>query len=79
MEKDEEVKLIGFFDEGYKKRSSIRLQMFMTLLFAFIIIGYQTYVSEKHVPDFLTMLVLLAAAFTPKVISKFAEIKGLVK
>lgn len=74
----EEIKEVGYFEESHKRKSSIRLQMFVTLMFAFIIIGYQTYVNDNHTPDFLTMLVLLAAAFTPKVLSKFAEIKGVL-
>lgn len=62
-----------FFEEKPGHKSSIRLQMFLTLIFAFLVIGYQTYNTGN--PDFVTMLTLLTAAFTPKVISKYAELK----
>lgn len=70
-----ETNKVGFFEERAGVKSGIRLQMFMSLIFAFIIIGYQTYANENHTPDFLTTLVLLCAAFVPKVLQKFAEIK----
>jgi len=64
----------GFFEEAPGVKSSIRLQMFLTLIFAFLIIGYQVY--KKDGADFELALLLLSAAFVPKVISKFAEIKA---
>jgi hypothetical protein len=66
---------VKFWEEKPGHQSSIRLQMFLTLIFAFCVIGYQTIVNENHVPDFLTMLVLLTAAFAPKLLQKFAELK----
>jgi hypothetical membrane protein len=68
------MKKIGFFDEDEGVRSSIRLQMFLTLIFAFIVIGYQVY---KNQVDYLLALTLLVGAFAPKVLQKFAEIKEL--
>jgi len=70
---------IGFFEEQPGQKSSTRLQMFITMFFAFLVIGYQTYANESHTPDFLTMVVLLSAAFAPKTIQKFAEINELKK
>jgi len=58
----------GFFESGPGRKSSIRLQMLMTLVFSFLVIGYQVVVNENHVPDFLTMITLLTASFTPKLI-----------
>lgn len=71
------MKKIGFFDEDEGVRSSIRLQMFLTLLFAFIVIGYQVYAKDGA--DFELALLLLTGAFAPKVISKFAEVRTDVK
>ena len=68
----------GFFEEEPGVKSSIRLQMFCTMIFAFIVIGYQTYVNENHTPDFLTMLTLLIAAFAPKLLQKMAEYKKIM-
>ena len=65
----------GYFETEPGKKSSIRLQMFITMFFAFIVIGYQTYAIETHVPDFLTMLTLLTAAFAPKLLQKLQETK----
>ena len=66
---------IGFFEETPNQKSSTRLQMFITMFFAFLVIGYQTYANENHTPDFLTMVVLLSSAFAPKTIQKFAEMQ----
>jgi len=44
--------------------------MFYTMFFAFFAVGYQVVKGEV---DLLLAVVLFAAAFTPKVISKFAE------
>lgn len=65
----------GFFETSPGHKSSIRLQMFLTLIFAFLVIGYQVVANENHTPDFLTMLTLLTAAFTPKLIQNVSEIK----
>ena len=63
---------IGFLDEAEGQRSSIRLQMLLTLIFAFVVIGYQVYADKS---DYLLQLTLLCAAFTPKVLQKFTEVK----
>jgi hypothetical protein len=65
----------GYFETEPGKKSSIRLQMFLTMFFAFIVIGYQTYATETHTPDFLTMITLLTAAFAPKLLQKLQEVK----
>ena len=62
----------GFFEEKEGVRSAIRLQMFMTMLFSFVIIAYQVYVQQV---DYLLCLTLLCAAFAPKLLQKFAETK----
>lgn len=64
---------IGFFEEAEGVKSSVRLQMFLTTLFTFLVIGYQVYMNTV---DYLLCLTLLGASFTPKVISKFAEMKA---
>lgn len=65
----------GFFETAPGKKSSIRLQMFITMFFAFLVVGFQTYANENHNPDFLTMLTLLTAAFAPKLLQKVSEVK----
>lgn len=67
----------GFFESNPGRKSSIRLQMFLTLIFAFAVIGYQTIANENHTPDFLTMITLLTASFTPKLIQNVNEVKKL--
>lgn len=62
----------GYFDEAPGVKSSIRLQMFLTLMFAFAVIGYQVWQAKV---DFELAMLLLVAAFTPKVVQKFAEVK----
>jgi len=63
----------GYFEElkdGVITKSSIRLQMFITMFFAFFVIGYQVY---EKTTDIVLSTLLLSAAFVPKVVSKFAE------
>ncbi len=66
---------VGIFESKPGRKSSIRLQMFMTMIFTFIVVGYQVVVNENHVPDFLTMITLLTASFTPKLIQNVNELK----
>ena len=64
----------GYFEElkdGVITKSSIRLQMFITMFYAFLVIGYQVYETGKA--DIVLATLLLSSAFVPKVISKFAE------
>ena len=65
----------GFFESSPGNKSSIRLQMFLTLMFTFVVIGYQVVVNENHTPYFMTMITLLTASFTPKLIQNISEIK----
>jgi len=63
----------GYFEErknGDVAKSSIRLQMFITMFFSFFVIGYQVY---DHSTDIVLATLLLSSAFVPKVVSKFAE------
>lgn len=61
-----------FFKESDGKDSLIRLQSFLTLLFAFAVIIYQLITQNVFIKlDFL----LILAAFVPKSLQKFAEIK----
>ena len=63
----------GYFEElkdGNIAKSSIRLQMFITMFFSFFVIGYQVY---DHSTDIVLATLLLSSAFVPKVVSKFAE------
>ena len=65
----------GFFESKPGVKSSVRLQMFLTMLFTFVVLGYQIVVNENHAPDFMTMITLLTASFTPKLIQNVSEIK----
>jgi len=66
---------LGYFEElktpEVVSKSSIRLQMFITMFYAFAVIGYQVYEAGKA--DIVLASLLLGAAFAPKVVSKFAE------
>ena len=66
---------VGFFYEKEGVKSAVRLQMFLTLIFSFLVIGYQVYIRPDHDFEFLNGLLLLTASFTPKVIQKFAELR----
>ena len=66
----------GFFESKPGIKSSMRLQMFLTMLFTFVVIGYQVVMNENHIPDFLTMITLLTASFTPKLIQNVSELKN---
>ena len=64
---------IGYFEDlknGNIVKSSIRLQMFLTMFYSFFIIAYQLYADKV---DIVLDTLLLTAAFVPKVVSKFAE------
>lgn len=67
---------VGFFESNPGRKSSIRLQMFLTTIFTFLVIGYQVVYNDNHTPDFLTMITLLTASFTPKLIQNVNEIKN---
>ena len=69
------VKMFQVYNEKTDtiETSSIRVQMFCTMFFAFLYMGYQTYESGNF--DFMNGVLLLAASFTPKLIQKFAEMK----
>ncbi len=69
----QEKRLQGFMEEKPGVLSSIRFQMIITLLFAFFI-TYQETLKEE--PNLTLILLLFTAAFVPKVISKFAEMKN---
>ena len=64
----------GYFEElkgDNVSKSSIRLQMFITMFYSFLVIGYQVYTTGQA--DIVLASILLASSFTPKVVSKFAE------
>jgi len=64
---------LGYFEERVGediRKSSTRLQMFISMFFAFFVIGYQ--VVTKDIDNVL-IIILLTASFAPKTISKFAE------
>ncbi len=67
------MKKVGFFEEKEGVKSSIRLQMFITMFYSFLVIGYQTVVNENHTPDLLTMITLLVASFAPKLLQNISE------
>ena len=61
----------NFLKESNGKDSLIRLQSFLTLLFAFAIIVYQIIVERV----FLELdILLIVAAFVPKYLQKYAEL-----
>lgn len=65
---------LGYFEELKKpdivSKSSIRLQMFITMFYSFAVIGYQVYTGTA---DIALASLLLGASFVPKVVQKFAE------
>jgi hypothetical protein len=65
----------GFFESSPGTKSSIRLQMLLTLLFSFFVIGWQVIHSEV---DIVLTVTLLTASFTPKLIQNDSENKATV-
>lgn len=63
----------GFFESSPGKKSSTRLQMFLSMLFAFWAVGYQVIHSEV---DIVLTLLLFTAAFAPKQIQNLSEKMG---
>ena len=64
------MKFCRFFTESSGKPSLIRVQSFLTLLFAFGIIVYQVIIEKVYLQ---LDLLLIIAAFVPKSLQKFAE------
>ena len=63
--------LTKLFTESNGKPSLMRVQSFLTLLFAFVVIIYQIKLDKVYFNlDFL----LIVAAFVPKSLQKFAEL-----
>lgn len=62
----------GYFEDNKGNKSSVRLSMFLTLLFTFIVIGFMVY--EDRV-DYALSLMLLLGAFAPKQIQNLSELK----
>jgi len=62
----------GYFEDNKGNKSSIRLQSFLTLLFAFAAIGFMIYQNQI---DYTIAFLLLVAAFAPKQIQNIAESK----
>jgi len=60
-----------FLKESNGKGSLIRLQSFLTLLFAFAIIVYQLVIQRVFIE---LDILLIVAAFVPKSLQKFAEL-----
>jgi len=60
------------FAESNGKPSLMRVQSFLTLLFAFAVIIYQIKLDKVY---FNLDLLLIVAAFVPKSLQKFAEIR----
>lgn len=59
-----------FFEDENGNKSSIRLQMFITMFFSFLIIGYQVFYNQV---DIVLTTILLTATFAPKQIQNFSE------
>jgi len=64
--------LTKLFAESNGKPSLMRVQSFLTLLFAFAVIIYQINLDKVY---FNLDLLLIVAAFVPKSLQKFAEIR----
>jgi hypothetical protein len=60
----------AFLKEKGGKDSLIRLQSFLTLIFAFVIIIYQMIIQKVFIE---LDILLIIAAFVPKSLQKFAE------
>ena len=60
-----------FLKESNGKGSLIRLQSFLTLLFAFVIIIYKLVIQRVFIE---LDILLIVAAFVPKSLQKFAEL-----
>ncbi len=60
----------GFFEDEKGNKSSTRLQMFFTMFFAFLVIGYQAYNGDVNI---VLALLLFTAAFAPKQIQNLSE------
>ncbi len=61
----------NMFSESNGKTSLMRVQSFLTLLFAFAVIVYQISLDKVY---FNLDLILIVAAFVPKSLQKFAEL-----
>jgi hypothetical protein len=59
-----------FFEDKDGNKSSTRLQMFLTMLFSFLVIGWQVYTQQV---DIVLTIILFTAAFAPKQVQNFAE------
>ena len=59
-----------FFEDKDGNKSSTRLQMFLTMLFSFLVIGLQVYTQQV---DIVLTIILFTAAFAPKQVQNFAE------
>ena len=62
----------SFFKDAAGKKSSQKLQMFLTLLFTFLVLGYQTY--EQGTFNIMDAVVLFTASFLPKSIRDLKEL-----
>ena len=60
----------GFFESSPGKKSSTRLQMFITMLFAFAVVGFQVYSGKV---DIVLTILLFTAAFAPKQVQNISE------
>jgi hypothetical protein len=61
-----------FLEETPGNKSYVRLQSLMTLIFFFVITGYQVY---KETVNFELIVLLGTLAVAPKLIQKFSEQK----
>ena len=68
---------IYFWEESPGVQSSIRIQMFLTMFFAFYITDYMVRGGEGV--DIVLLLILYIAAFVPKMLSKVDKLQGLLK
>lgn len=64
------MKNVGFFESKEGVKSSTRLQMFLTMLFTFFVVGFQVYNNQVNI---VLTLLLFTAAFAPKQIQNFSE------
>jgi len=65
--------MVGFFEEKEGVKSSIRLNSFISLIAGILYIFFATYSHQLDANSIAIFFGLLVAAFTPKLVQKFAE------
>lgn len=67
--------MVGFFEEKEGIKSSVRLSSFIALIFSIGYVFFATYTNQLDANSLAVFFGLLVAAFAPKVVQKYAELK----